>query len=339
MTMSKRILDIGVIGIGFMGRTHIQAWTAAAAAGLGCRLAAVADRNVDRLRGDAADGGNLALDAKAGPLFDARTVATYDDPTALIDDPNVDVVSICTPTDTHIPLAEAALAAGKHVLVEKPVSLDPDAIVGLAERARAAGRFCMPAHCMRFWPGWDWLAERVKDGTLGRVRSATFQRLGTAPAWSREFYGDLERSGGALADLHIHDVDFIRHLFGDPSSLSSAGNALHVTTLYRFASGPDHVVAEGAWDLAEGSGFRMRYLVNFEQATADFDLTRTPPLLLCRNGKSEPIPLSTLGGYDGEVRHLLDVLHGRVDHLRVTLADAEAVARLLRSERRSLQAR
>jgi predicted dehydrogenase len=118
-------------------------------------------------------------------------------------------VSICTPTDSHIELAMTALAAGRHVLVEKPVALRSAEVARLAQAAAPAGRVCMPAMCMRFWPGWEWLKERIEAGEFGRVRSATFQRVGAPPDWSA-FYGDYARSGGPLHDLHIHDADFIR---------------------------------------------------------------------------------------------------------------------------------
>ena len=96
---------------------------------------------------------------------------------------DVHLISICTPTDSHVRLATSALAAGKHVLVEKPVSLDAAEVRALARLADSVGRHCMPAMCMRFWPGWDFLHEAVRNTTFGKVQSATFQRLGTAPGW------------------------------------------------------------------------------------------------------------------------------------------------------------
>ena len=115
----------------------------------------------------------------------------------------------------------------------------------LADAAHAAHRICMPAMCMRFWPAWLWLAEQVEEEALGKVQSATFHRLGSIPAWSREFYSDESQSGGALVDLHIHDADFVRHCFGDPVSLISTGSVEHLTTCYRFAKGPKHGQSAG----------------------------------------------------------------------------------------------
>jgi predicted dehydrogenase len=195
----------------------------------------------------------------------------------------------------------------------------------------------MPAMCMRFWPGWVWLRERIRDGTLGSVRSATFQRLGSPPDWSG-FYADVERSGGALVDLHIHDADFIRWCFGDPAEVVSTGSVHHVTTLYRFPGGPAHVVAEGGQDLSPGFGFAMRYTVAFEHATADFDLTRSPAVRLSRDGRSQGIEVPVMSAYDAEVRHLVGAIAtgSRPESLRASLDDAARTAALLEAERESL---
>jgi predicted dehydrogenase len=333
--VSAQPIGVGVIGLGFMGRTHLAAWQAAGRAGRACRLVAVADRERARLDGRAQASGNLATGASE-VLFDPQTLFTTTDARELLARPEVQALSICTPTDTHVELALAALEAGKHVLVEKPVALRAADVARLADAARAARTLCMPAHCMRFWPGWDWLQSRVSDGSLGAVKSAVFQRLGTRPQWS-SFYQDSVRSGGALVDLHIHDADFVRWLFGDPEEVASTGSLDHVTTLYRYVNGPEHVVAEGAWNHDAGFTFRMRYIVIFERATADFDFGRTPQLLLVRDGRAEPVPLPATSAYEEQVRHFLGaIVEGRRE-LRASVEDALGVARLLEAERESLE--
>jgi len=332
--VSAQPIGVGVVGLGFMGRTHLAAWKAAERAGLPCRVVAVADGERARLDGRAQATGNLATGASE-VLFDPRELFCASDARELFAREDVQAVSLCTPTDTHVELALAALAAGKHVLVEKPVALRSADVARLADAARAARTLCMPAHCMRFWPGWDWLKERVVDGSLGKVKSAVFQRLGTRPKWSG-FYADVERSGGALVDLHIHDADFVRWLFGDPDELSSTGSLDHVTTIYRYARGPEHVVAEGAWNHDAGFQFRMRYIVVFEHATADFDFGRAPQLLLVRDGKAEPVAIPSASAYELQVQHFLRAITSGSRELRATIDDALGVARLLEAERASL---
>ncbi len=327
-------IGIGVLGLGFMGQTHLKAYRSAAAAGFANHVVAVADKDPARRKGDFS-GGNF-LKESDGPIFDPARTRGYEDASDLLADPGVDLVSICTHTDTHVDLAIAALDAGKHVLLEKPVAVASRDVERLIERARKSDRLVMPAMCMRFWPAWEWLKQRIDDDAFGRVRSATFRRLGTRPAWGGGFYADLGRSGGALIDLHIHDADFVLHLFGAPDAVDAAGDLEHVTAAYRFKRGPKHVVAEGGWDHTPGFPFRMRYTVVFEQATADFDIGRDPQLLLCRDGAAKAVELPATDGYDGEVRHLLRAITTGSTELRATLDDALLLARLLERERQAL---
>lgn len=331
----RRQVRVAVVGLGFMGATHIRAYRAAHEAGFPCRLVAVADTHADRLTGRANAAGNIGPRAD-GPLFDPTSVRAYEDPLRLIHNADADLVSICTHTDTHVSLALAALRAGMHVLVEKPVALDARDIESLASAAATARRLCMPAMCMRFWPGWTWLRDRIADGSFGSVRSAVFRRLGTQPAWSREFYADPSRCGGALMDLHIHDADFLAWCFGKFPQVASTGSIDHLTTLYRSHLCP-HIVAEAGWDHSPGWTFRMQYTVIFDDATADFDISRDAPLVLYRGGRADVIPLPPESGYDGEIRHVLDCIQQERDSTLVTLDDAVAVARLLDAERRALE--
>lgn len=325
-------IGIGIVGFGFMGRTHLAAYESARTAGWRCRIAGVCD--VPGRVCSTAKAGNLATGAESLERAALPEAVDFD---ALLADEDVQLVSVCTPTDTHVELALRALDAGKHVLVEKPVALSSADVQRLADAAERAGTFCLPAMCMRFWPGWSWLRERIDRGTFGAVDSAAFRRLGGRPGWSPEFYGDPARSGGALFDLHVHDADFVRHCFGDPAAVSSAGTHAHVTTLYRYPAGPSRVVAEGAWERAGGLPFLMYYRVAFEEATVEFDLTRTPHVLVARAGATEPVELEPLTAYEQQARHMLALIDGQIHAPRVTMSEAVAVMRLLEAERQSMQ--
>jgi len=336
--MSDRGIGVGVIGLGFMGRTHVGAYRAAAAAGHANRLVAVCDKDPERFRGGSFERGNIEQDTDDERLFDPAETQVYGDPAELLANDEVQLVSICTHTDTHVELALQSLAAGKHVLVEKPVSMDPEQAERLADAARQANTLCMPAMCMRFWPGWRWLGEAVHDGRFGQVQSAVFRRLASHPGWSPEFYADPGRSGGALFDLHVHDADFVRWLFGPPTAVSSTGSVDHLTTayLYESGSGPRHVIAEGGWDHTDGFSFHMGFTVVFDEATADFRFGREKPLLLARGGKEEPVEIPAGTGYDGEIRHLLAACAGTVPQLEASIDEAAGLTRMLVAERESL---
>jgi len=309
-------IGVGIIGAGFMGRTHAAAYLSARAAGLPLTLLAATGNRASPIPGDPPH------------VPDARALLALD---------TIDAVSICTYTDSHVELALAALAAGKHVLLEKPVALKHGEVRRLAAAARASGRVCMPAMCMRFWPGWPWLREQVLAGSFGAVHTAEFTRLSARPAWSTEFYGDYERSGGALFDLHIHDVDFLRWCFGDPSLVTSRGNRDDVRTVYRISDGPSEVSARGAWLDDPATPFVMRYVVRFEEAEARFDLDAASPVRVHRGGTSEAVTLPAATGYEGEVRHFVELVLGRVARPVATLDEAVAVTAILEAEERSLE--
>jgi predicted dehydrogenase len=338
MVSSTRTLGIGVVGLGFMGTTHVKAYQAARNDGFPCRLIAVADPNPDRRSGRSATG-NLSTGNDEESLFDPCHVRGYEAPEQLFADDDIHLVSICTYTDSHIDLATKALLAGKHVLLEKPVALSADAIVPLLGVVTKAGRLCMPAMCMRFWPGWEWLKDVVSKSTYGALRTARFERLGSGPGWASEFYRNDTRSGGALFDLHIHDTDFVHWLFGAPAAVSSSGSRNHVHTTFRYHTGPAAhalVTAEGGWSVAPSGGFRMKYLLNFEKATIEFDLSKDPTVTVYHADRAEPMSFACLGGYDLEVRHLIEcITHDR--RPRATLEDALAVTKTIEAELRSLQ--
>ena len=286
-----------VIGYGFMGRTHAAAYENAARDGYNCAL------------------------------------QPYTETDEILDASDVHVVSICTPTDSHVELAARAMKAGKHVLLEKPVALNVPDIQMLQAVSARTRRVCMPAHCMRFWPAWPLLRDTILSGEYGRVISARFRRVSRIPPWNMEFYSNLARSGGALFDLHIHDADFILWTFGEPLSLTSSGSVMHVNTTYRY----DNVgaTAEGIWSV-EDVPFEMKYHVELEHAVFDFDVSRTPTLHVTTHGPtSHTTKTADVSAYDVQVAHFLDVVAGRVEP-RVTLDDAIRVTRLLERERSML---
>lgn len=326
-------IRVGVIGLGSMGQTHLNVYAQLPDA----RIVAISDADPKRLSGEAKAGGNIEGQAQgAGDLSDARR---YDDGHKLIADPDVDLVDICLWTPLHLEYARAALAAGKHVMVEKPLArtfADSQELVRLADEAAAKGKFTMVGMCMRFWPGWTWLKKVVDEQTYGAVKSATFRRVASHPGGG--FYLDGDRCGGAILDLHIHDVDFIQYLFGLPRAVTTAGysketTALdHVVTRYHYDQVP-LVIAEGGWAMSPGFGFQMQYTVNFEKATAVFDIGAAEPLKLFRPDQpAEAVELESGMGYDHEIAYFLDCIQKGRKPAQVTPADAAQAVRIVEAE-------
>src|SRR5579885_2334596 len=198
-------LRLAVLGLGFMGSTHVKALEKAPRA----KLAAVFSKNEKRLSGDLTDvRGNLG---GPGEKMDFSHIARYRELDLLLADPTIDAVDICLPTDLHEPVAVAALRAGKHVLVEKPLALDGAAAKRILAEAERSGRILMVAHVLRFLPQYAALRDAIR-GNPGCVRMAEFRRRCATPEWGG-WLVQPSKSGGGVFDLLIHDVDMCIHLF------------------------------------------------------------------------------------------------------------------------------
>jgi len=327
-------IRVGIVGMGFMGLTHLDAYMKLD----GVEVVALADRDPDRLSGKTQASGNIEGAAQGG--FDFSKARQYTDADELFADPDVDAVDICLPTPAHVPFGLKAIAAGKHVLIEKPLARNFADAMKLVEAGEASDKVVMPAMCMRFWPGWTWLKQAVDEQRFGKVLGAVFRRCASHPKGG--FYADGAANGGAALDLHIHDADFIQHLFGMPSSVSSVGYSHktdevdHIITRYQTDQAA-LVSAEGAWAMADGFAFQMQFTVNFEQATATFNSAADPPLVLAKDGENTPIELEAGMGYDHEIAYFVQCIREGKPPQTVTLRDAANAVRLIEAEVQSVR--
>ncbi|GAA5785321.1 oxidoreductase [Chitiniphilus shinanonensis] len=197
--MSKP-LRVGLIGYGYAGKTFHAPLIHATPA-----LSLVA----------------VASSRPADVIADWPDVAVKTDPAALITRPDIDLVVIATPNDTHAPLARAALAAGKHVVVDKPFTLDVAEAEALVDAAREAGRQLSVFHNRR-WDA-DFLALRrlLADGVLGRVTEfqSRFDRY--RPTVRQRWREGAGPGAGLWFDLGPHLVDQAVALFGVPQAVSA----------------------------------------------------------------------------------------------------------------------
>ncbi len=330
--------NIGIIGLGYMAATHIKALRKVQ----GARLVALCSPSGKRLDGDFSDvSGNL--DGQEPLKLDMTQIKAFSSYAEMLADPEINVIDICSPTTTHRELAIAALRAGKHLIVEKPMARTSEEAREMAAAAAFNKRLLMPAMCLRFWPEWAWLREAIKEELYGKVLAAKFSRIAEPPAWGKGHFHDGRKSGGALLDLHVHDVDFIRACFGHPKSVSAQGYTKfsgamdHVVASYEVASGA-MVHAEGGWAMSHGFGFQMSFLVNFENATVSYDLARLKGALrVHRNGETEVIEVAEGDGYIGELQHFVDVMHGAQLTTSVDAEDGVGALLVCEAALRSIQ--
>lgn len=322
------MVRVGIVGLGMMGRTHLRAYGRIP----GVAVAALCDSEVDL--SDPA-----AILAESGFPSQDGGVRAYRSLEALLADGGVDAIDICLPSDLHCGATVAALRAGCHVMCEKPMALDVASTQRMIAAARESARLLSVGQCLRFWPAYVEIKRLIDSGAYGPVRTAFFERHSGPPSWGRGWFADPARSGGALLDLHIHDVDMVLHLFGLPRSLVSTGlgqgGAAHVSTLYRY---DDKVVASaGGWTASSSHGFNMRAFLTLERATISLDSAREDKLVVYPQGGKRQVPALPAGdGYEGELRDFIEgVRSGRLSGI-VTAESAARSVRVCLEEARSI---
>jgi predicted dehydrogenase len=310
------LVKIGIIGLGFMGATHLGAFWKMD----GVKVGAVCTENAAALTGDLSKtGGNLG---RQGGVYDFSAVTKYQRWEELVKDPSLDAVDICLPTDLHEPVTIAALAAGKHVLCEKPMALTVDDCARMVDRAEKQQRVLMIGQVLRFWPAYRYLQEFGKGKEFGTLRSATFVRRCGVPNWSR-WLTDEARSGGALLDLLVHDIDQALLLCGMPERVAAKklGDVDGVAATLIYPGGPE-VRVQGGWFAAE-TPFSMSFQARAERA----ELELTAEGLIRNDATGERTKIETRGdGYDAEVSYFVECCKtGQQPELCPPRASAQAV--------------
>ncbi|MFG2786107.1 Gfo/Idh/MocA family protein [Streptomyces sp. NPDC048419] len=214
---AKPPLRVGMVGYAFMGAAHSQGWRTVGRAfelPLSPVLSVICGRDADAVRRAADRHGWAAAET------DWRAVVERDD---------VDLVDICTPGDSHAEIALAALAAGKHVLCEKPLANtveEAEAMAAAAQAAESRGQLAMVGFNYRRVPATALARNMVAEGRIGTLRHLRVTYLQdwlVDPEFSLTWRLRKELAGsGALGDLGAHIVDLAQYLAGEPLAGVSA---------------------------------------------------------------------------------------------------------------------
>ncbi|MGB1311809.1 MAG: Gfo/Idh/MocA family protein [Leucothrix sp.] len=146
----------------------------------------------------------------------AYRISTYDRVEALLEDDSVDAVAILTPTPTHVDYALAAIAAGKQVLLEKPVARHSDELKKLLDAANDAGVLCMPNHNYIYAPEIQRGRQYIEAGALGKLSSLWM-------IYNQKHWPDMGSPAVTLWELCIHHAYTLLHLAGRPVRLTATG--------------------------------------------------------------------------------------------------------------------
>ena len=180
-----RTVNVGVIGVGAMGENHVRVYHKMEEA----NLIAVSDVSERALK---------KIEKKYG-------AKGYTDYCELLNNPDIEVVSVCVPTTFHHAVVMEAIRHKKHILVEKPIAFTLTEAEEMIAAAKDAGVILATGHVERFNPAVQKAKELIDDGVIGDIVSAFAKRVGPLPPRIKDV--------GVSIDLAIHDLDIMNYLF------------------------------------------------------------------------------------------------------------------------------
>ncbi|CAM3220507.1 Gfo/Idh/MocA family oxidoreductase [Paenibacillus lupini] len=201
-------LKVGIVGAGSISNMHLQSY----ARNKDVDITAVCDLNENRAQDKAQQ-------------FGAKYIFT--DYQQMLAKAELDAISICTWNNSHAPISIAALDAGKHVLVEKPLCKTLAEALLVQEAVERSGKLLQVGFVRRYASNTAILKQFIDHGELGSIyfaKATCLRRLGNPGGW----FSDKERSGGGpLIDLGVHIIDLCWYLMGRPKVVSISGNTYH----------------------------------------------------------------------------------------------------------------
>lgn len=260
------MLRVGMIGAGGIAGQHAWCYQHIPEA----KIVAVADVVPERAK-------------KIAALFGADAL---DDGEKVISRKDVDVVDICVPTYLHCHFAVEAARAGKHVLSEKPIALNLEEGRQMIREAEKAGVKFMVAHVLRYFPENREAKRVMESGAIGKPVMVRTYRGGVHPGRVRPWYADISKSGGAIQDTVIHDIDFFKWCFGPVKDVYVKGNTFqkipnleYDLVMMEFCNGVlAHMIAD--WSQPVSGHFSTRMEIVGTKGMVEFNSDDSAPLTI-----------------------------------------------------------
>ena len=234
------------------------------------------------------------------------------------------------------------------IFCEKPVCLSQEDCNQLVKMEEEYEKPICIGQVVRHMPEFLFLKECIDSGKYGKLLDLSFERLSGNVNWGYEdWFHDEKKSGSVILDLHIHDLDFMRFILGEPNSAEvlhhtsfSDGMVNHIVTKAKYQD--LEVLCEAAWYHADSYPFHASYRADFEKATVQFNSAIDKEhVFLCTDGKAEKkkiggedkeieseMNIKSLGAYLIEDRKFIAYLLGKSTENPVSLADAVESVRL-----------
>lgn len=254
-------MKIGFIGVGGMGYTHLLCLKELSKA-KNINIPAIADKRKERQ--------DLAKD-----IFPQARI--YLEGMDLLENEDLDAVFIITPSYEHFPLLTKAIEKNLAIFCEKPVCLSTKECELLQD---VEGNYKKPiciGQVVRHMPEFLFLKECIDSQKYGKLLDLSFERLSGDVSWGYEdWFHDEKKSGGVILDLHIHDLDFMRFILGEPDDVKAIhftkfnnGTVNHILTKAIYPN--IKVLCEATWYHSDSYPFQVNYRADFQNATVQFN--------------------------------------------------------------------
>ncbi|WHY83881.1 Gfo/Idh/MocA family oxidoreductase [Neobacillus novalis] len=320
--------NVGLIGLGFIGKTHLEAYQHIE----NCQVTAICTRNK----------------AAIPNHYNGSMVTDYED---LLNDKEIDIIDICLPTFLHEEFLIKAVNAGKHIICEKPLTLTLESANRIVDAVTKNNVRLFVAHVLRFWPEYKLIKSYSETNILIDIEIVHARRLGQAPAWS-SWFQDPQKSGGALFDLHIHDIDFVYYLLGPVDTVYAVGTKNkygawdHVMTTLTFRNKCKAFI-EASQRMPRGYPFTFDFRAQAGQGTVEFKVAAGENIenihasnhqfIYYTNQKKSSIEIKKEDAFQNELAYFVNCVETNQENHVIPLDDVLYTLKLLKAVECSLE--
>jgi UDP-N-acetylglucosamine 3-dehydrogenase len=257
------------------------------------------------------------LDESLEPFTSQQGIPPYSSFHSMLNEARMDAVILASITSAHYSQAMQSMAAGAHVLIDRPMARSISECDQLIEQADRTRRRLMVGHVLQFWPEYVTMRNLIVTQTLGIVSTATGWRIsGTLnPAWQNRLL-NADYGLGCL-EAHIHDIEFFTFLFGKPGSVFAQGSKTRdgawaqIHSLLRYPNRLQ-VALEANYKVPLNYPLSMHTRIDGSKGTAVFNFQGA----LATQGSAQRSLMLFIKGQDPEIVHVevLDAYRGLVEH-------------------------
>lgn len=322
------MIHVGLVGLGFIGKAHLKAFEA------------LPNAEVIQICSRSSSSADFLND------FTGEITSDYD---ALLNNQEIDVVDICVPTFLHEEYIVKAAKAGKHIICEKPLALTAEATRRIFQIVEKSKVRLFVGHVLRFWPAYQKIKQTSEVAKFPSIEILHAKRLGQAPTWS-EWFKYPEKSGGALFDLHIHDIDFACYMLGEVESVYAVGHQNdfgawdHIMTTLRFKNNANAFI-EASHIMPSKYPFTMSFRTQARDVIIDFNLVaghnieriNKAQLLLYEGEHQSEIIVEEADAFENELAYFIHCLENNQENKIIPLDDVLYVIKLLEAIEQSLK--